>query len=677
MLLEIGLLFSIYAGLAAKKKQEADETDDEKDTPEVTAKKNQDIETTALIAQEPSELERKTDRYLKLSGLSVLLSGLAWFSMPVLSLVAVGVLGYLSFPRFIGGLSKLFNQRKISNDLIIFIGIFLGIVTAQYFALSLGMCLYYFAKKIQSKTRAHAEQEIFELFDNKPRVAWLLKDGIELEIPVDEVKINDVIMINAGEVIPIDGVVIHGDGIVDQSILTGESKPVEKIKGDRVLASTILLAGKIQAQVEKTGTETIISNIGKILNDSIEFKTEVQSKSEVWAEQAAVPFLVMGVAAFPLLGIGGATVIFRSTFSASIDLIASLEVLSHLRFAYAHGIFIKDGRALEKLHDVDAILFDKTGTLTKGSFEVSRIISYQNEYANADILRYAAIAEHKLNHPIAVAIVDKAQELELNTDVNTDSNYHIGYGVTVSFEGKTLKVGSERFMQSNDIILSERIQSDMQAAHEAACSFILMAEGETVIGALELQATLRPEVHQIIEDIKRMGGRDTYIVSGDHQQATAQLAGLLDIDHYYSDVLPENKAEIVERLQQEGKTVCFVGDGVNDSIAMSKADVSISLRGASSVATDVSQVIFMDGTLVNFSRLFDLSEHLNQKLRRGLFYTMTPSGFNIATAVFLNANLLSAILVDYGFLMTGLLQTMKEKKIEFIEHEDVPKLEGQ
>ncbi len=667
MLIELGILFGVYGTMAAKRKQS-------KKKRRLKKRKNQsrlEKKDNDLIKHAPSALELKNNRYLRFSGISVVLSGVAIMSTPALSLLSVGMLGILSYQRFIGGFSKLLKDKRISNDLVIFIGIVLGVVTAQYFALSLGMCLYYFAKKIQSKTRAHAEREIFELFDNKPRLAWLLQaDGGELEVAVDELQIGDVIVINAGEVIPVDALITKGEGMVDQSILTGEAKPVEKVADDVILASTILLAGKLHAQVEKTGTETIIANIGKILNSSIEFKTDVQSKSEVWAEQAAVPFLLMGGMAFPWLGIGAATVIFRSTFSASIDLIASLEVLSHLRFAYGHGIFIKDGRALEKLHDVDAILFDKTGTLTTGSFEVHRLISYSDSHSENDILGYAAIAEKKLKHPIATAILTHAQALNLSTDAFADANYQIGYGVSLNLGDKMIQVGSERFMQAKDIDLDTGVANDMHSAHDLAHSFVLVAVDGEIAGAIELQASLRPEAHQIVSDIHKMGGRESYIVSGDHKQATAQLADELGIDHYYADVLPEDKADIVAKLQKQGKTVCFVGDGVNDSIAMSQADVSISLRGASSVATDVSQVIFMDGTLVNFTRLFELSEHLNKKLRRGLFYTMTPSGFNIASAVFLNTNLLAAIMVDYGFLMTGLLQTMREKKVEFIDQQD-------
>lgn len=667
MIIEVSLLLGIYAVLSMKNPKNQEEKS-------ISVQALQKVETISLARQQPSVQERKTKRYLQLSGFAVSVSALAWL-FPALSVVVVAVLAFLSFPRFSGGMCHLFRHTRISNDFIIFIGILLGIVTTQYFALSLGMCLYYLAKNIQSKTRDHARQAIFELFDNKPRLAWLLKDGVEVEVSVDDIKIHDMIIIKAGEVVPVDAQVIVGEGIVDQSILTGESKPVEKTTGDTVLASTILLAGKIQARVEKTGTDTIIANIGKILNDSVEFKTEVQSKSEVWAEQSALPFLIMGSMAFPILGIGGATVIFRSTFSASIELIASLEVLSHLRYAYTNGIFIKDGRALEKLHDVDTILFDKTGTLTKGTFSVMRIIAYDSQYLERTILRFAAIAEYKLNHPIAAAIVDKAKEYKLEFDIPGESQYFIGYGVTVDIQDKSIKVGSERFMQSNDIQLPEKVTTDMQAAHDAGHSFVLVAESNRVVGAIELQAVLRDEVHQIITEIKKMGGRETYIVSGDHQQATAQMAKLLQIDNYYADVLPEKKAQIVENLQQQGKTVCFVGDGVNDSIAMNKADVSISLRGASSVATDVAQVIFMDGSLTHFSHLFSLSTHLNRKLRNGLFYTMTPSGFNIASAIFLHANLLTAILVDYGFLMSGLIQTMKKNKIDFIDNEEKYKLE--
>ncbi len=234
------------------------------------------------------------------------------------------------------------------------------------------------------------------------------------------------------------------------------------------------------------------------------------------------------------------------------------------------------------------------------------------------VLTYAAAAEQRFVHPITRAIIQSAKERRLQLPELQEANYKIGYGITVSFNNKTIKVGSIRFMNTEGIALPSRIQEAIAPLQEEGHSLIMVAINDQIKGAIEMQPQIRPEVRQIINKLRRRGIKHIAIVSGDHEQPTQQLANALGVNSYFYEILPEDKASLVEQFQKEGHKVCFVGDGINDAIAMKKANVSISLRGASSIATDMAQVVLVDGSLSHICDVFDLSTRLNTGLQRSL-----------------------------------------------------------
>ncbi|OQY54166.1 MAG: hypothetical protein DRR08_25385 [Candidatus Parabeggiatoa sp. nov. 2] len=487
--------------------------------------------------------------------------------------------------------------------------------------------------------------------------AWVLKDNVEIEVAIEELQVNDIVVVNTGEVIPIDGIITQGIAMIDQHALTGESQPAEKVVGEQVFASTVIITGKISIKVEKAGNDTIFSKVLQILNHSINSKTHLQSLGEKWADQAALPFLGLSALTLGLLGSYSTLVVLSSTFGYRIRILAPLGTLNHLNLAYQKGILVKEGRALENLTQVDTFLFDKTGTLTMEQPEVGRIISC-GDYDENDILIYAAAAERKVAHPLAKAILKKAEEFKLILPDIEDSKYQMGYGIMVSFNNKVIRVGSSRFMSMEGIVLPEKIKKAMAHSHLQGYSIIMVAVNQNLVGAIELQSVVRPEVKQLIAGLRQRGIKHIAIVSGDQKQPTQQLAKQLGMDSYYSEVLPQDKAKIVEQLQKEGKSVCFVGDGINDVIAMKKADVSISLSGASSIATDIAQVIFMDGTLSHLTWLFDISTNLETNLRNSLIITMIPAAMGVSGAFLINMKVLSVILLKNGFFMFGIGNAM-------------------
>ena len=466
-------------------------------------------------------------------------------------------------------------------------------------------------------------------------------------------------VVHAGEVIPVDGIVTSGIASVDQHILTGEARPIDKCVEDEVFASTTVLSGQIFIRVEKAGEETTVAKVGQVLNNMVDFKSSKELQAERLADKTTIPTLIVGGIAFPILGASGALAVLGSHFTNKMRLIASLSILNYLNIASKNGILIKDGRALEWLGQVDTIIFDKTGTLTEEQPTVGLIHSICTNYTENDVLSYAVTAEYKQTHPIAKAIIEEAEKRDLLIPTIDETEYQIGYGLTVQVEGKIVCVGSKRFMEMVDIPILAKLQEVEKVCYQEGHSLIMVAVNEQLIGAIELLPTIRPEAKVVIQQLRQLPQiKATYIISGDHEMPTRKLAKTLGIDHYFAETLPENKAKIIEQLQQEGKFICYIGDGINDAIALKKSQVSISLRGASTVATDSAQIILLDKGLQHLNMLFDIAKTYNRNMDVTLALVVTPTFVGIGGAYLLGLGFGSTVFLSIFALLSGTSSAM-------------------
>ena len=485
-------------------------------------------------------------------------------------------------------------------------------------------------------------------------------------MPTDKLEKGDVIVVHTGEVVPVDGHVVEGMALIDQHALTGESTPAEKGTGDRVFASTLLVAGEIRVSVETSGSETASAKIGQILRDTAGYKMTSQHKGERLADKAVIPTLGVGALGMATMGPIGAVAVLNSDLGTGIRMAAPLAMLSSLTLCASKGILVKDGRALEMMNQVDTVLFDKTGTLTREQPEVGRVIAADG-WDPERILGFAAAAERKFHHPIALAILHKADELGLRPPPTDDTQYKVGYGITVRIEGYAVRVGSKRFLESEGIELPAEIRAGAgrgasRGPHDGHGRRGRPARRrDRAPGGGPARGPRRSSPTSASAGIKHIA-----IISGDHEAPTRQLAESLGMDRYFAQVLPADKADYVARLQAEGRKVCFVGDGINDSIALKKADVSISLRGASSIATDTAQVVFLEGGLSRLCDLREIARDLDRNVNRSWSMILAPNltnmigvftmGFGIMTSVVTNN--VSAL----AALANGLLPLRKVKR---------------
>lgn len=496
-----------------------------------------------------------------------------------------------------------------------------------------------------NKINDDTQKSIFDVYQLQPRKVWLLIDETVVEVPFEHVQVNDIVVVSAGETIPVDGTIIQGIASIDQHILTGEAQPVEKEKDAKVFASTVVLMGTIQVQVEQTGMETTVARIAETLNQARNFKSALQLRAEAFADRTIIPTLAISALSVPLIGPMGALVILNAHFGYRLSVIGAISILNHLSLAGKKGVLIKDGRALDALREVDTIVFDKTGTLTQEQPHIDQI-HCGDGYSDNEILCLAAAAEFRQTHPIAHAILEEAQHRDLVIPHVDEANYKVGFGLKVVQEERLLRVGSRRFMELEGVIIPERMSRIQEMCHHQGHSLILVAVNEQVIGALEIHATVRPEVPHILTQLRQRSIDHFYIISGDHTAPTQKLALDLGIEHYFAETLPEQKAEIIEQLQAEGKTVCYIGDGINDAVALKQAHVSISLRGASTIATDTAQIVLMDESLQHLVTLFELGDDFTENMKVNFAAIVVPSVLGIGGAFLLHFGLIQSIILN-------------------------------
>lgn len=623
--------------------------------------------------QNEQESEKETEKEVNTNLIfSVIIFGLTISSpiFPILLPISMVGLTYLNMPFIVRGYKELFQRKEIKSGVLDATISFTLLISRYFFAMALFFIFYYTSQKLLLKTQDKSKKSLINILGEVPQFVWIMVENVEVQIPFDQLQIGDIIVVYAGETIPIDGVITKGIGSVDQHKLTGEAQPAEKMEGDLVFASTLLISGKLYIRVDKTGKETVAAKIGHILNHTVDYKSSLESRGERIVDQAAVPTLLIGAITLPILGVASAAAALLASFGYNMRIVAPISMLNYLKIASEKGILVKDGRALDLLQTVDTVVFDKTGTLTQEQ-PVIGVIHCCSTYTEQEVLYYAATAEYKQTHPIARAILFAAQERNLELLAVDETNYEIGYGLKVKLVDKLIRVGSAHFMELENIPIPTSIYDIQTRCHEQGISLVYVAVDEQLIGTIEIWTTIRPEVKQIVKKLKQSGMRIT-IISGDRQEPTQQLAKALGVDDYFADTLPENKAYLIKKLQKEGRSVCFVGDGINDSIALKTANVSISLHGASTIATDTAQVILMDKSLTHLPDLFDLANNLDKNMRNNLAITIVPGIICIGGVYFLHFGVIAATLLYNAGLATGvanaMLPAIKNFNIKSIEN---------
>jgi heavy metal translocating P-type ATPase len=602
------------------------------------------LDQALVAATIPSQLDR-IDASLAVCTASVPLAIAASTTAPVLLPFSAAVLLSTSMPFLAGSCRTLVREKRLGCEALDTL-VVVGCIATMQLVPGAVLCWCLAAgRSLVKRTENRSKSMLRSIAGKQPQSVWLVKQGVEIRVALDRLEPGDVIVVNTGEVVPVDGIVAEGLATVDQHMLTGESTPTEKGPGDRVFAATVVVGGKLFVAVEARGADTAAARIGKILQNTAGHRLSRQQTGERLADKAAAPMIALGAVGYATLGPAAAVAVVNADLGTGIRLAAPVAMLSSIALCASKGILVKDGQALERFGQIDTIVFDKTGTLTHERPDVGTIHPCGTWQAD-DILRFAAAAEQKFHHPIALAIRHAAHVRGLTLPSTAATELRVGLGITVNVEGRLVHVGSCRFLESEGIVVDRSTKTSLDRAHARGMSSVLVAIDHHMAGVIELEAAVRPEVKAVVAGLRARGVKHLAILSGDHEAPTRRLAEELGMDIAVAEVMPEQKAAHIERMQREGKKVCFIGDGINDAIALKRADVSISLRGAASIATDTAQILFLDDGLARLCDLRDIATNLDRNVRRSWRMLVVPNALCVAGVFTLGWGVMASVVLN-------------------------------
>ena len=656
MFIEICFIsYAFYSGSKLYKKNKEQQYDKKKqysNTPD-----SQSSKAIQKRRPDPLDIEEFVNRRLWLTLGNTALASTGALFFPPLKLLSIFSLLYLILPVFQKAKESIFQERRARIEIFDSVGVIFMLGSGYIVTTNLAFIAYWGAQKLRLTTENNSRESLINIFGEQPRSVWILKDGVEIEVPFESLEVEEILVSRAGEQIPADGVVIHGIASVDQHMLTGEAQPAEKGIGDRVFSATVVISGWLHIRVEKAGKATVAAEIGEILENTTNFTSALESQGKAMADASTIPAFVLALGSFPVVGFQGTVALFCSNFLINMRMFSPISMLNFLNMASQEGVLIKDGRSLQTLAQVDTVVFDKTGTLTLEQPRVRSIYTFNGRMKDDGneenkVLAIAATAEYRQSHPIALAILGEAGERGLDIAEIDEANYKIGYGITVKTEGKMIRVGSQRFMETENIPLPKTFSHIAEQSYEQGYSLVYVASDEGLIGVIEMESAIRPEAKQVIQLLKKRS-MTFYIISGDHETPTRKMAEKLGIEHWFAHVLPRDKAKLIEELQEQGRKVCFVGDGINDGIALKKADVSVSMRGASTIATDSAQIVLMDETLEKLPGLFDISHRFQDNMKNAFLATGFPQVISIGGVFFYHFTIMHTLLMYIVSVASG------------------------
>jgi P-type Cu2+ transporter len=538
------------------------------------------------------------------------------------------------------------EERKLNIDFLDLMAIAITTVQGQFLTPALMLGLIEIGENIRDRTARSSAQQTLDLLASLGKVAWVERDGEKIQIAIEEVQKGDTVIVYPGEQVPVDGTIISGKALFDEQKLTGESMPVMKRKGQSVYASTLVREGQIYILAERLGNDTCVGKSIQLMQEAPVHDTRMENYAAKLAQKAVVPTLLLGGTVFALTrNPARAASILTLDFATGIRVSVPTTVLAALSYAARRGVLIRSGRALEQLASVDTIVFDKTGTLTKGEIAVTDVRSFNSQVSELQVLAIAATAEQRLTHPVAEAIVRHAELQQVDVLSREKWNYQLGLGVEAIIDGKKIYVGSERFLRQQEI--------DMIAVDELSdkpASAIYVASDGQLQGIIEYNDVLRVESKEVITALMTVEGVEVHMLTGDNKRTATTVATQLGISpaNTHAEAFPEQKADVVRQLHETGKTVAFVGDGINDSPALAYADVSVSFANGSDIARETADLVLMQNDLHGLLEAIEIARKAQQLIRQNTSIIAIPNLAALVVATLFGLNPLAATVVNNG-----------------------------
>ena len=512
---------------------------------------------------------------------------------------------------------------KISSALLICIAMFAAIAIGDLFAAGEVVFIMAIGALLEEATTNRAKKGLKKLISLAPTKGRRLKDGKEEMIPAEEIRQGDILRILPGETIPVDGTIINGETSVDQSIMTGESLPVDKGVGEEVFCGTINRFGSIDISATKVGENSSLQKLIRMVQDAENKQAPMQRIADRVASWLVPVALLIAILAYVFSGnIVTAVTVLVVFCPCALVLATPTAIMAAIGQATKHGVIIKSGEALEKMGKVDTIAFDKTGTLTYGRLDVSDMISFDKSISETELLSLAASAEAKSEHPLGKAIVAYARAKEVPLVESTAFRMTTGKGIFAEVDHRSLLCGNEKFLTENGVSIDNQVQSALERLRTQGKASILVAEGQKCIGVIALSDVLRPEAKDMVSRLSAMHTR-TVLLTGDHQKTADYFSQQVGISEVRAELLPEEKVQSIEELQAENHKVCMIGDGVNDAPALKTADVSVAMGSmGSDIAVDAAEIALMSDDISKIPYLKRLSNATVKTIKASITLSM-------------------------------------------------------
>ncbi|HIZ83334.1 MAG TPA: cation-translocating P-type ATPase [Firmicutes bacterium] len=512
---------------------------------------------------------------------------------------------------------------KISSALLISIAMFAAIAIGDLFAAGEVAFIMAIGAILEEATTNRAKRGLKKLIGLAPVKGRRLRDGKEEMIPAEEIQQGDILRILPGETIPVDGEIVHGETSVDQSIMTGESLPVDKGLGDTVFCGTINRFGAIDIAATKVGEDSSLQKLIRMVKEAENKQAPMQRIADKCASWLVPVALLIALAAYiATRDIVTAVTVLVVFCPCALVLATPTAIMAAIGQATRQGVIIKSGEALEKMGKVDTIAFDKTGTLTYGRLDVSDILCFDKSVDQRKLLSLAASAEAKSEHPLGKAIVAHAKAKTVPIMESVSFQMTAGRGIYAEVMHRKLLCGSEKFLAEKGVRITGDVQTTLEGLRTQGKASVLIADAEGCIGVIALSDVLRPEAKEMVARLSAIHTR-TVLLTGDNRKTADYFAGQVGISQVQAELLPEEKVQNIEKLQAEGHTVCMIGDGVNDAPALKTADVSVAMGSmGSDIAIEAADIALMSDDISKIPYLKRLSNATVRTIKASITLSM-------------------------------------------------------
>ena len=580
------------------------------------------------------------------------------------TLVAVGTsvaYAYSTAATFFGGV---FEEAHLLHAHSVF-----GHSTGTYFdASAIIIALILLGRLLEARAKGRTSESIRKLMGLRPRTALVVRDGQQVELPIDEVVVDDVVVVRPGEKVAVDGAVVEGASSVDESMLTGESMPVEKTAGDPLYAATVNGTGGLRFRATRVGADTVLSQVIRLVQDAQGSKAPIQRTADVVASYFVPAVLTIAVITWAVwlywgpppaltVAILNAVAVLVIACPCALGLATPTAIIVGTGKGAERGILIRNAEALERAHTVTTVVLDKTGTLTRGQPVVTDLITADGMSEN-EMLRLAASAESGSEHPLGQAIRTAATERGLTLAQAAQFQAFPGHGVQAQVEGKSVVLGNAGLLQQRGLALNGMQSRGQELTSQGKTAMWVVVDGK-VTGLLAVADTLKPGAKEAVSALRRLG-LEVVMLTGDNRPTAEAIAREAGIDKVVAEVLPQDKAAEVRKLQEESRVVAMVGDGINDAPALAQADVAIAMGTGTDLAMETAQITLMRGDLRGVPEAIALSRATIRTIRQNLFWAffyntaLIPIAAGVLYLVFGGSGVpigpLRYILGDFGFL---------------------------